>query len=403
MTGALNGLRIIEWSDGLPGSYCAKLFADLGADVIKIEHPTFGDPLRMRGPFPNDIPHPERSALFHALNANKRGITLDPSTRDGADLLAALLAKADVIIEDHPPGTLVRLGFNRARLQEINNRLIVTSITPFGQSGPYAHFLGTDLVVYQMSGHGYGTPGSIEHPEQEPPLRIGADQVAFPAAINAAIATMEAIFARQRDGIGRYIDVSMQEVIAGFSSINISTYSYSGETPSRLKGSRRAAVALLPCRDGYICLVALEEHQWQNWLEIMGRPEWGNNPLFADRASRAKHWDALESLLSEWTSQHDREEIVRAAQERRVPVLPVNSIEEVMASAQFAARKFFVPLSVPELPAVRIPAVPYHMSQTPWTLRRSAPRLGQDNEEVYCRELGLEAAELVRLRRLSVI
>ncbi len=403
MKGAFDGLRIVEWSRGLGGSYCAKLFADLGADVVKIEPPGVGDPLRARGPFPGDVPHPERSGLFHALNTNKRGITLDPATSDGIRLFAELLANADVLIEDHPPGTLPRIGLSSKQLRTINQRLIVTSITPFGQNGPYAQFQGSDLVVYQMSGHGYGTPGLVEHPQEEPPLRIGADQVAFVGAINAAIATVEALFARDVDSIGRHIDVSELESIAIFGSINISTYSHTGEVPSRLKGARSTAVALLPCRNGYVCLVTLEEHQWQSWLDVMGRPEWANNPLFADRSSRSKYWDALEPLLSEWTRQHDKEEIVRAAQERRVPVLPVNSFGEVMDSPQFAARGFFVPLGVAELPEVMIPSAPYHMSRTPWMLRRPAPRLGQDNEEVYCRELGLDPADLARLRRLAVI
>src|SRR5262249_50290485 len=175
--------------------------------------------------------------------------------------------------------------------------------------------------------------------------------------------------------------------------------------PSRLRGARVASgsIMLAPCRDGYICMMALEERQWQSWLDVMGRPDWADNPLFANREQRSKYWDALEPLVVEWTMQHDREEITRLMQAQRVPALPVNTVADILRQPQFDERNFFASLDVPALDGVRIPSAAYNFSLTPWSLRRPAPSLGQDNESVYAGELGLPAAELARLRRLAVI
>ena len=174
-TGPLEGLRVVEWALDVPGSYCGKLLGDLGAEVIKIEAPE-GDPVRRLGPFPNDVPGQERSALFLYLNNNKLGITLDLRSAGGKRVLKGLLSATDIFVVDCPVATLRDCGLEYTQLSGSNSQLIFTAITPFGLTGPYKDYKTTDLVSFHMSGFGHATPGNVEDPEKERPLRAGGRQ-----------------------------------------------------------------------------------------------------------------------------------------------------------------------------------------------------------------------------------
>ncbi|MEE8397795.1 MAG: CoA transferase, partial [Desulfobacterales bacterium] len=224
--GALSDLRVIEFADFISGPFCAKLMADLGAEVIKIETPSSGDTARQTGPFPNDIAHPERSGLFLYLNTNKQSITLDPGTSAGADIFKELVKSADVLIENMPPSTMEGLGLDYESLRRINPGLIMTSITPFGQSGPYAHRKANDLICTQMSGLAYHTPsGGVDSPER-PPLKPGGRQSDFIAGSTAAAATMFAVIARRTLGEGQHLDVSQHESNASFLRPQVAFHTY---------------------------------------------------------------------------------------------------------------------------------------------------------------------------------
>ncbi|MBM2827017.1 MAG: CoA transferase, partial [Dehalococcoidia bacterium] len=208
---ALSHLKIVELGEFIAAPFCTKLMADLGAEVIKIESPGGGDSARSYGPFPGDIPHPEKSLLFAYLNTSKRGITLDVSHPSGRKVLLELLKEADVFVESNPPKVMGDLKLTYGVLSEVNPNLIVTSVSPFGQSGPYRDYKSTELVNFQMGGVGYATPGEVEDPDNHPPLKAPGHQGYVMAAYTAASATMCALFGRDLNGGGQHVDISQQE------------------------------------------------------------------------------------------------------------------------------------------------------------------------------------------------
>jgi crotonobetainyl-CoA:carnitine CoA-transferase CaiB-like acyl-CoA transferase len=400
----VEGLKVVELGELVAAPYAAKLLADLGAEVVKVE-PLAGDPARRLGPFPADVPHPERSGLFLYMNTNKRGVTLDVGTPTGRELFLRLVAWADVVIENLGPGRMDALGLCAPdRLAAADGAAVVTSISPFGQSGPYRDRRATDLVGFHMSGYGYYMGGPVEDPGAEPPLKAAGRQADFVAGINGALATLAALFAREGSGRGQRVDVSTQEALIPFAFGEIARSVYEGKAPSRRAAENppTGVVAVLPCSDGQVAISPREEHLWARWVEVMGNPAWTGDERFRDRASRAAHWAELEPLLAAWTGQRTSDEVFRAAQAVRVPAFPVNTIEEVFAWPQLAARGFFAEVVHPEAGALPYPTAPYRFSGAGWRLRRPAPLLGEHNEEVLGGWLGCSRADLVALRRAGI-
>ena len=403
VAGALSDLKIIELADFITGPYCAKVLADLGAEVIKVEPPT-GDTARRWGPFGNDVPHPERSGLFLYLNTSKLGVTLDIDTGTGRDLLRRLVATADIIVENYPPGWIEDRGLGYDALSAENPGLIMTSITPFGQTGPYREFLATDLVSLQTGGLGYGIPGDIEDP-QLPPLKACGEQAEFLAGMMGALATMHAVFAREQDGRGSHVDVSTQAAVACGNFGNVATYDYEGRVPSRLRaeGSQGTTAITFSCKDGDACFVLMEERQWRDWVDVMGKPDWTTDPRFRDHEARMQNREALEAFLGDWCRQYTKAEVYRLAQAKRIPIMPIHTMDEVVRSPQLQARGFFRELRHPIAGNITYPGAPYQFSETPWQFTEAAPTLGQHNELVFGERLGYPRESLVRLRQAGIV
>ncbi|HEX2171356.1 MAG TPA: CoA transferase, partial [Dehalococcoidia bacterium] len=383
MAGALAGLRVIEWAEGIAGPYCGRLLADSGADVIKVEPPE-GDVTRRSGPFPGDKPHPERSALFANLNTSKRSVTLNPRDPAGRDALDRLIAAADILIEDRPAGLLERAGFTAREILARYPRLVVVSITPYGRSGPASGSPGADLVTFMVSGLGHITPQGVKNPEHEPPLRLPGYQSEFVAGMTAAAGALHGLFLRDSGAGGQHVDVAAQEALASFAFMLVGATAFmKRETPRQAPSNAYSQWinSLFRCADGYVSAVMMEEHQWKAWVEVLGSPEWAADPRFASGLSRNQHWADLKPLIEAWTTQQTKADVASHAQSRRVPVLPVNTIADVWASEQLNARGFFVTVDQPELGAIRLPGHAFRMSRTPWAMR-PAPRLGEHNAEV---------------------
>jgi crotonobetainyl-CoA:carnitine CoA-transferase CaiB-like acyl-CoA transferase len=390
------------------GPFCAKVMADLGAEVIKIEKPSRGDTARQRGPFPGDKPHPEKSALYLYLNANKLGVTLDVTKPEGIRLFCELVKDADVLVESQPPGLLDSLGIGYKDLRALNPRLIVTSITPFGQTGPYKDYQGYDLNCYHIGVVGYETPfNQVTDPENQPPLKAAGEQADFLSGWTAATATMYAVFYRHATGEGQHIDIAEFEAVANMIRPNYPFYYYeTPDGPNRQRLSSRKEWGLpwvWPCRDGHVALLALTDQHWQSLKMMLGHPEWMDSDLFQSPAERLMRADAIKILLEEWLKEHDRDEIYKRGQELHLPVFPVQSIEEVMRTEHFRDRGFFVEIAHPETGPLLYPGAPYKLSTTPWQIRSPAPRLGEHNSAVYSKRLGLKAEELERLQKEGVI
>ncbi len=398
---ALEGTKVLEYASSVSGPYCSKLLADLGAEVIKIERTGGGDEARRRGPFLNDIPNPERSGLFLYLNINKRGITLDPKTQTGRKIFLELLRWADILIEDKPPKEMEELGFTYENLKEVNPALIMTSITPFGQTGPYRDYKAYNLNLSHGAGAGYLTPGGSPNLEREP-LKGGGLFDDYTAGLSAAVATLAAFYYREVSGIGQHIDASKQQSVMDYDRVELDMYPNTGVVRTRLKGKSLGG-AMTRCKDGYVMPMALLGPQWDAFIDFLGNPDWGEKAESTGLTATLEPSEEFSRHLSEWMSSRTMEEVYHGAQAKRVPMAMVSSTADVMNSPQYKARGFFTEIEHPEAGRLKYPIAPYKFSETPSVVERPAPLLGQHNEEVFSRLLGYTRGDLVRMREAGII
>ena len=400
---ALDGVKIVECCNFVAGPYCTKLLADLGAEVIKIESPGVGDEARRRGPFLHDIPHPECSGLFLYLNTNKLGITLNLNSSTGKTIFKQLIADADILVEDCPPGEMKELELSYDTLKEINPRLVMTSITPFGQTGPYRNYKAYYLNTFNAGGQGY-LVRSWDPEQQSGPVNAGGYLGEYDAGLSAAVATLSALFWQGISGQGQWIDVSKQEALMALDKMELARFYADGQNPSR--GPTTGWVPQRPMRTkdgGYVLIEATRDNQWQGLVELMGNPEWVNDERFKTEMERHAHSAELREYIAEWAKDHTTDELFHGVQSRRSPSAPVNSPEELLNSPQVEARGFLVEIDHPVAGKLKYPSRPYHLSETPWSVERPAPVIGQHNEEVFCQRLGYTKKDLVKLREARVI
>ncbi len=269
---ALSGLRVVEYGSGIAGAYCTKLLADMGAEVIKVEKPGIGDPTRCMEPFLGSGSHAV-SLPFLYLNTNKQGITLELADPWGLKAFKALLGESDVLVESTEPGTMERLAIPYEVAREINGTLIMVSISPFGQDGPYRHFKATDLVIFAMSGLACFSPaGGVTEPDKEYPLRAPGLQSDFASGATAAVAAMSGVIQRTSDGEGQHIDISEQQAVCAAGSATLSPFLYTLEPRTRGRFGALGTVMILPTTDGYVCIETLTEEEWEGLVEAMGGP-----------------------------------------------------------------------------------------------------------------------------------
>jgi crotonobetainyl-CoA:carnitine CoA-transferase CaiB-like acyl-CoA transferase len=400
--GALNGLKVLEFSEFISGPYCGKLMADLGADVIKIEKPGIGDRARGWRPFPGDIPHSEKSGLFLFLNTNKSGITLNVESRQAQGIFRRLVDWSDVLIENNPRRKMARLGFDYRSLKKLNPSLIMTSISPFGQTGHYKDYKGSDLISSHTSGEAFGNPAEgVTDMERYSPLRGPMHAADFMTGLTAAVCTMSAVVSRQINKPGRHIDVSAQEALASVTRQELAFCMCEGLYPTRQIGRKRRGGILYPCKDGYVC-IWIGPH-WQKLVTMMGNPDWALADIFQNPVSRAEHMEDCNRLIELWTREHTMAEIDQLGITHDVPLSPVRTVKELVADEQLAYRGFFVEIDHPLAGKLKYPGAPYKLSATPWEIRRRAPLLGEHNEEIYRQMLGWSRQDLVRMRKAGII
>jgi len=400
---ALKGVSVLEYANFVAGPYCARLLADLGAEVIKVEAPANGDQSRTRGPYPQDKPHPETSGLFLYLNANKLGVTLDLSTSSGQRIFKDLASQADILIEDNPPQVLQKLGLVYPQLKAINPRLVMTSITPFGQSGLYRDYKAYYLNSYHASLVGYFTPEVLTEKELErEPLKIGGFLGEYGVGVSAALATTAALYYQWFSGEGQHIDISKQEAILNFFGVDAARFANWQEHPCRLRQIKGLG-GMLTCRDGHALVAFNEEHQWLALVKIMGNPEWALDKKYLEQAHRAENDEEIMQRINQWAQQHDKNELYHRGQTEGCPIGPVWSPQEIFHSAQAGARDYFTEIEHPCAGSQFYPSLPFKLSQTPSRVRRPAPLLGQHNEEIYCQRLGYSRQELIRMTQAGII
>lgn len=400
---ALEGIKVIEYASFISGPYATKLMADLGAEVIKIEVPGEGDSSRNYGPFSDDTPSLERSGLFLWLNANKLGVTLNLQKATGKAIFEELIKSADVLIENNPPKVVKELGINYEHLRKVNPRLIMTSITPFGQTGPYKDYKAYEINCCAAGGASIGT-GEPGREPITPPLFLSS----FQAGANAVIATLYGLLMRESMGRGQHIDISEAEVLAtlytGRYMVLFMFIGITGLRKGRHAGYFLYPIATLPCKDGYMCLMAPQVEQWIRFTEIMGSPEWTKTPRFRDRRAMVEQYpEEADALLLPWLKSRTKEEIFALCRQHHIPFAPVRTIDEVVNDPHLKARNFFLGMNHPEAGWLKYPGFPYKLSKTPCAIERPAPRLGEHNEAIFCGRLGYSKEKLVRLQQTGII
>jgi crotonobetainyl-CoA:carnitine CoA-transferase CaiB-like acyl-CoA transferase len=399
---ALDDLKVVEYAGMVSGPMCGKLFADMGAEVIKIEPPGVGDESRAHPPFPGDVPHLEKSGLHLYLNTSKKSVTLEPTKPAGAEILKRMLRGADVLIENHPPGHIAAAGLGYDVLHALNPRLIVTSVTPFGQSGPYAAWKGTDLIEWAMSLTGYNTPTLINDSATENPLRAPGRQADMMGATTAAAATMMALFHRDLTGEGQWIDVPCWQSVVNTAKVEMVIYSYAGTPYSRLRAAAKAGLEPSRCRDGYVYVLWVVDSHFEALKELLGHPEALETELFKGTAARAEYDDVVRPLIQAELLKYDQEWLVREGQRLGLPIGPVLTVGQAAEHPHLEARGAFVEIEHPSAGRFKYPRGLVHMTATPPAPGR-APMLGEHNEEILCGRLGYSRDHLAELRAAGVI
>ncbi len=399
--GPLSGVKVVEYCDFISGPYCTKLLADLGAEVIKIEKPE-GDSARRRGPYLHDEPDPEKSGLFLYHNTNKKGITLNIETHTGQEIFKKLVAEADMLVEDTHPGYLKELGLDYETLKKENPNLIMLSLTPFGQTGPYKDYKAYYLNIYHASGAGYVLPAASPNADREP-IKGGGYVGESDVGVYAAVALMGALYWRNAGGTGQYIDVSKQEAMMCLERMNIVRYYMIGSSPSRV-GVNRVRDTLLQCKDGgYIIVVLYPQKQWEGIIRALGNPDWANHEPFLEQTIRDKHFEEVKAHLREEALKYDTEELFFKIQAEGTACAPICSAEQVFNSPQTKAREFFEEIDHPAAGKLMYPGLPYKLSTMTPSDNHGAPLLGQNNEEIYVEDLGYSKEDLVRLKEAGII
>ena len=389
--GLLGGVKVLDVGEGVSAPYAARTLAWLGADVMKVEPPE-GDLSRRMGPFPYNVAHAEKSALFLALNAGKRGVTLDLQSEEGRARFLNLAANAQIVVDNHPNTWLRERGVGYEELSAVREDVILCQITPFGDWGPYSEYHAGDLSLFHMSANAHGILGPVEDPNSEPSIRAGGRQAEQVAGMAAVTSTLTALFATRMSGRGCHIIVSAFEAMATQAIAGLSNIAFGGDSPTRnlaevreasIGGQVSAIGGVLPCSDGFVAISPREDAQWARWLDMMGSPDWSDDPKFNTREARQKNADELWTLLSEWTAQRSKQDIAREGQRRRIPCFPVNTVKDLMTDPHLEDRRFFVPIPHPAAGELRYPGVPYKLSQTNLPMGSiPAPILGQHNREL---------------------
>jgi benzylsuccinate CoA-transferase BbsE subunit len=403
--GALEGIRVLEIGGEL-SNYCGKLFAELGADVVLIEPPG-GSDLRFQPPYADDREGVEESLEFFYRNTSKRSVVIDIETPAGAEVVRRLAASVDMILEDHPPGHLASLGLGPDRLIGDNPSLVITSITPFGQEGPYAQFAHADIICMAFGGMlwmgGY---------EDGPPVRAVGDQAYMAGSLFGAVASMIALTHAELRGEGQHVDVSVQEAVAMGLENAAQYYDLEGRIRRRFGGTQReAGFGVFPCADGHVFLLASGiggNRFWGNmvsWLlhegvrgaEALEGEGWGESAFMATENAKTVFWD----LFTTFAADRTKKDLYHESQKWRVPLGPVNKPSDVLSSAQLEDRGYFVDIEAFGR-TVAVPGAPYKLSETPWRMTGAAPQLGEHTDTVLS-EAGFEPSEIEALRREGTI
>ncbi len=398
----LSDLKVLDVSTGIGGAFCARLLGRCGAEVVKVEPPVSGDPVRACAPFFKDLPHRGGSGLFLHLNGGKRSVTLDLRKGAGRRIFRQLAGEADVLVESFGPGSMDRLGLGYDELRSGNTGLVQISVSDFGQWGPYAGYKANELVQHAISGLMYPTG----FPDQEP-VPSGGYLPQFKAGMAGAIAALSALHWRDVSGEGQQVDVSTLEVMANFLETTLILYTYQGVVRGRTGSTLSPPTPLCDMyqtRDGYMIVTSLTQQQRQSLFEMIGHPELVDT--FESPLSRAIPEEAKQKLwdsIGAWLGEQDTEEAFELSQLLRIPCAKVDTPRDLLNDHHLRERGFFQTLEHPEFGSVKLPGTGLTVMGEEAPTPEAAPVLGEANREVYQHRLGMSAREMAMLGSGEVI
>jgi formyl-CoA transferase len=398
--GPLQGVRVIELGQLIAGPFCGKTLADFGAEVIKIEPPGKGDPLRKWRMLKNG-----NSVWWEVQSRNKQSVTLDLTQPEGQDILRELVKEADVLIENFRPGKMEEWGLGYGALKKLNPRLVMARISGYGQDGPYCNRPGFGVIAESMGGLRYLTaePGRV-------PVRVGVSIGDTLAALHGVIGILMALYHRDRNhrdapnGEGQVIDIALYESVFNCMESLLPEY-------SAFNAVREAAGSALPgivpsnaypCRDGWILIGGNGDGIFKRLMKAIGRDEYAASPDMASNDGRVKHVADIDGAITTWTKAHDKADALKILDEHDVPSGAIFSIADIAADAQYRAREMILNITTRDGYTVDVPGIVPKLSATPGGIRNTAPRLGEDTEAVLQRA-GLKAETIADLRAKGVI
>lgn len=397
MPAALDDIRVLDISQGVAGPFTAKLLADFGADVIKVEPPG-GESGRTMGPFFHNEVHPEKSLFFLLLNLNKRGVTLNLESKSGQEIFKELVRNADVVVESYQPGYLDSLGLGYSDLEKINPKILMTSLTTFGQTGPYSHFKGEEIVAYAMS-----SIMSISGTVDKEPLKHGGFQANYEGGLNGALATSMALLLRDSTDEGQHIDLALREVVNSTLVVNQPFFSWTGAVQGRRRPEGTMFGNVMPCKDGYFIAQGGGGASWEDIAKFFGS-DILLEEKFANNELRVVNGVEFDNLIVDLVKDRGMHEMFKTASEDyRMLIGIVQTPEDLARDPQLESRNFFQEVDHPVIGKIKVPFRMFNMSETPAAYRMPAPLLGQHNEEVLTSLGGVSKDDLATLRQQGTI
>lgn len=392
----LEGITVLDLSRVLSGPYCTMQLADMGARVIKIERPGLGDDTRAWGPpFVNG-----ESAYFLSINRNKESLTLNFKHPEGRRLLDELIARADVLVENFRPGTLDELGLGYETLRAKHPRLIYTSISGFGHSGPLRERAGYDAVLQGEAGI-----MSLTGPRDACGYKVGVAIADLAAGLFAAQGTLLALYARERTGRGQQVDIAMLDSVAALLTYQAGIYFVTGAPPER-HGNAHPTVApyeTFQAADGEVVLAAGNDELWRRFCRVAGLDAYAGDPRFATNRDRVRNYGALRPIVADTFSKRTRAEWLEVLNDAGIPAGPVRNLQEVLTDEQLLTREMVQVLQHSSAGPVQVLGVPVKLSATPGAVRRPPPALGEHTQEILTGDLGLAASQITEMRAAGVI
>jgi crotonobetainyl-CoA:carnitine CoA-transferase CaiB-like acyl-CoA transferase len=407
MPTALQGLRVLDLSRVLAGPWCGQALADLGADVIKVERPGAGDDTRGWGPpFLKDRSGADTAdaAYYLAANRGKRSIEVDIATPAGQEIIRALAADSDVVLENYKVGALRKYGLDYPSLSVINPRLIYCSVTGFGQTGPWAHRPGYDFIIQGLGGM-MSVTGEADDRPGGGPQKVGVAVCDLMTGMYATQAVLAALLHRERTGEGQHLDLALLDVTVAMMANMNSNYLHSGTPPRRWGNAHPNLVPYqtFKAADGWIIVAVGNDGQFRRFLEIGERTALADDPRFARVQDRIRNRDALIPLLEAMVAERSQQDWIDAMEAAGVPCGPINDLRQVFENPQVQARGMRIDLERPDTGPVALVAHPLKASRTPPAYHRAPPRLGEHTDEVLATMLGWDAARIAQARRDGVI